>query len=103
MMMNGGGMQMMMRPLPIGELLGGGLGPSSMSSWGGMYFLPLFPHDELEIAALKEQKDEDCRLYGHFDVSRVPGDFHIGLHSVSHDSWEQVYGETRYGPNDNKE
>ena len=26
---------------------------------------------------------------------QVPGDFHVGLHGVSHDSWEQVYGQRR--------
>ena len=49
------------------------------SSWGGLYFLPLFPHDDAEIEALRAQKDEDCRLYGYFDVSKVTAETSLNI------------------------
>eukprot|EP00440_Ansanella_granifera_P056800 gb/GFBE01061565.1/.p1 GENE.gb/GFBE01061565.1/~~gb/GFBE01061565.1/.p1 ORF type:complete len:183 (+),score=43.29 gb/GFBE01061565.1/:1-549(+) len=41
----------------------------------------------------KEQKGESCRIYGYFDINRVPGNFHIGTHGASVPSYLSFYDE----------
>lgn len=50
--------------------------------WGPSLHLPMFGMDSAESKLRREQKGESCRIHGHFDTNKVPGNFHIGTHGV---------------------
>eukprot|EP00439_Symbiodinium_sp_Y106_P010196 s5867_g1.t1 len=56
-------------------------------AYGSLMHMPMFEWHDQESERRREQKGESCRIHGHFDVNRVPGNFHIGTHGASVPSW----------------
>jgi len=59
---------------------------------GSMLHMPMFEWDK-ESEQRREQKGESCRIHGHFDLNRVPGNFHIGTHGATLPSYLNFYDD----------
>jgi len=66
------------------------------SSFGGLNpHMPIFGmgYDSKENQLRKEQRGESCRVYGHFETNKVPGNFHIGTHGTIAPSYLSYFDE----------
>ncbi|CAK9055577.1 Endoplasmic reticulum-Golgi intermediate compartment protein 1 (ER-Golgi intermediate compartment 32 kDa protein) (ERGIC-32) [Durusdinium trenchii] len=60
---------------------------------GSMLHMPIFEWRDKESELRREMKGESCRIHGYFDVNRVPGNFHIGVHGAMVPSYLSFYDE----------
>merc|ERR1711948_15513 len=49
--------------------------------------------DSAESRLRREQRGESCRIHGHFDTNKVPGNFHIGTHGATTPSYLSYFDE----------